>query len=79
MDGESAFPAAQALIGFIQRRADVFGQKLTENEETGRVGVPRHVDLVRARQHMERGMLQGVIASCFEDIREVKYHVFIIA
>ena len=79
MNGESAFTAAQARIRFIQRFPDIVRTKVTENEEAGRVGVSAHIDLVRACQHMERGVLERVVASRFEDIGKVKYHDFIIA
>ena len=79
MDGESAFTGAQARIRFIQRFPDVFRTKVTENEEAGRVGMPAHVDFVRACQHVQRGVLERVIAPRLEDIGKVKYHDFIIA
>ena len=79
MDGESALPGAQTGIRFFQCRADLLGLKVTEDEEAGRVRVPTHVDVMCARQHVKRGMLESMIASCFENIGEVEYHDFIIA
>jgi hypothetical protein len=79
MNGKFFFAGSQAGIGFIQRRADILRAQLTKDEKTGRVGMPSHVDFMRARQHVKRGMFKRMIAPGFKDIGEVKYHDFIIA
>jgi hypothetical protein len=39
----------------------------------------RHVNFVRPRQHVERGMFERMIAPRFKDIGKIKDHIFIIA
>ena len=79
VDSQSAFSGAQARQGFIQRRADIFGTKIAKDEETRWIGMPGHRNFVRTCQHVERGMLERVIAPSFQDEREIEYHNFIIA
>ena len=71
VNGKSAFSSTEARICFLECIPDIFRAKLAENEETGRVGMSAHIDLMRACQHMQRGVFERMIPSCFEDIREI--------
>ena len=79
MDRQSLFAGAETGIGFLQRRADLRSGELTEDKESSRVGMPRHIDLVFACQHVQRGMLERMIAPCFKDIGKVEYHIFLMS
>jgi hypothetical protein len=68
MDRQSTLASPQAGIRLVQPSPQLFCTKLTEDEKAGGIGMSGHVDLMRARQHVECGMFEGVVTPSFENI-----------
>lgn len=68
VDGKFAFAAVESGEGLRRRGFHVFGLKIAEQEEACGVGMPRHASIVVfAREDVEGGVFERMIAPCFED------------
>ena len=74
VDSQVVFARVESSPRFSDRGGQRFGGEVREDEEAGRVGMSGHGDAVRARKHVERGVFERMIASCFEDEGQVEDH-----
>ncbi len=78
VDRQFMFASVKPLPGFVRGGAQFLRRNIAEDEITGRVGMPCKRSLARGRQHVERGVLKGVIAAGFKDEGKVEEHGVII-
>ncbi len=68
MDGEFAFASAQTRQRLSRGRLNIIGGKIPKDEEASWVGMSSHgLSWMCLRQHMKRGMFEGVITPRFEN------------
>jgi hypothetical protein len=79
VDRQSAFAGVQACVCFSDGFPDLLGGQVAEQEEAGRVGMPSHAFArVFAREQMDGGMFERVVAPRFEDEGKIEDHGMII-
>lgn len=78
MNRQSAFARVESHVGFVRGGAQVVEGHVAEDEIAGRVGMSRERTVVIARQHVERGVFERVVAPGFEDEGKVEEHGAII-
>jgi len=71
MDSESAFTGVESRPGFGRRIRNIVELNIAEQKKAGRVGMSRHGDMIFAREDMQCGMFERVVAPGFEDERKI--------
>ena len=72
MDGKVAFTSTQTRQCLRRGRLNIFSGKIAKDEEASWVGMSSHgLSGMCLRQHMKRGMFEGVITPRFEDERKI--------
>ena len=82
MDGQLRFAVLQARQRFAGGFAHILAGQITDQQETGRVGMPRHPLARKAgAQDVDGGMFQRMVAARFDNIRSFKngIHAFILS
>jgi hypothetical protein len=72
VDSESTFTGFESRQRFDGCIRDLFELQITEQEKTGRVGMARHGNFMRACKDMQRGMFKRVITPGFKDEWEIE-------
>ncbi len=74
VDREVMFARVESRVGFVRSGADIVNGHIAEEEKSSRVGMSREGTGMCARQHVECGVFERVIAPGFEDEGEVEEH-----
>lgn len=79
MNGESAFTGIQSGLGLCHCRPDILRVQISKQEKTGWVGVSCHALVGKfAREHVDGGVFERVVAPCFENKGKIEDHGLII-